>query len=69
MTTTELAHREDLTKIAPMVTVTVKLRKAGVDWIDDAAMRRGITRSEMIREMLSFASANMLRDPGDRVSF
>jgi hypothetical protein len=61
--------RTDLTRIAPMVTVNVKLRKAGVDWVDDAAMRRGITRSEMIREMLGFASAHIPRDPGDGVTF
>jgi hypothetical protein len=64
-----LERGRGLTRIPPMETVTVKLRKAGVEWIDDAAMRRGINRSEMIREMLGYASAHMPRDPGEHVTF
>jgi len=42
--------------------VAVRLSDAGREHIDNRATERGVKRSEMVRIMLAYASANMPED-------
>lgn len=41
--------------------VAIRLGQNGLDWIDTEAARRGVNRSEMIRQMLAYAQQHMPR--------